>query len=116
MNDGAFHLRITLWESLVIQAFNSLGLKPPQRSVSVGSAQCTSNLVAQGSVSRGSRQHIPALQSAQCQTEDTSCEISGDGPPISVITLKGRTLSPAAQLFLDFTHRVITPLASQKQR
>ena len=37
-------------------------------------------------------------------------------PPISVITLKGRTLSPAAQLFLEFTRRVITPLASQKQR
>ena len=33
-------------------------------------------------------------------------------PPISVITLKDRTLSPAAQLFLDFTREVVRPLVS----
>ena len=34
--------------SLVIDAFQRIGLEPPRRSVSIGSAQCTSNLVAQG--------------------------------------------------------------------
>lgn len=100
--------------ALVIKAFNSLGLKPPQRSVSVGSALCTSNLVAQD-------HYLGVLGDIFLHFNPPSVRlkvlpISFPAPPISVITLKGRTLSPAAQLFLDFTRRTITPLASQKQR
>jgi DNA-binding transcriptional LysR family regulator len=35
-------------------------------------------------------------------------------PPISVITLRDRTLSPSAQLFLDFTRGIVKPVASPK--
>ncbi len=34
--------------SMVLKAFRAKGLQPPQRSVTVASAQCTSNLVAKG--------------------------------------------------------------------
>jgi DNA-binding transcriptional LysR family regulator len=100
--------------ALVIEAFNSLGLDPPQRAVSVGSALCTSNIVARG-------QYLGVLGSMFLHFNPPSVRIKVlpidfpvAAPPISVITLKGRTLSPAAQLFLDFTRGIVKPVASPK--
>jgi DNA-binding transcriptional LysR family regulator len=102
--------------ALVIEAFNSLGLKPPQRGVSVGSAQCTSNLVAQDHYLGVLGDIFLHFNPPSVRLKVLPINFPVTAPPISVITLKGRTLSPAAQLFLDFTRRVIAPLASQKQR
>jgi hypothetical protein len=41
-------------------------------------------------------------------------KLAVSAPPISVITLKGRTLSPVAQLFLDFARKVVKPLVDEK--
>jgi DNA-binding transcriptional LysR family regulator len=102
--------------ALVIEAFNSLGLKPPQRGVSVGSALCTSNLVAQDHYLGVLGDIFLHFNPPSVRLKVLPINFPVTAPPISVITLKGRTLSPAAQLFLDFTRRVIAPLASQKQR
>ena len=99
---------------LVIEAFKSIGLDPPQRAVSVGSALCTSNIVARG-------QHLGVLGTMFLHFNPPSVRLKVlpinlpvTAPPISVITLKNRTLSPAAQLFLDFTREVVRPLVSAK--
>jgi DNA-binding transcriptional LysR family regulator len=102
--------------ALVIEAFSSLGLKPPQRGVSVGSALCTSNLVAQDHYLGVLGDIFLHFNPPSVRLKVLPISFPVTAPPISVITLKGRTLSPAAQLFLDFTRRVITPLASPKQR
>jgi DNA-binding transcriptional LysR family regulator len=100
--------------ALVNEAFNSIGLDPPQRAVSVGSALCTSNIVARG-------QHLGVLGSMFLHFNPLSVRLKVlpvnfpvAAPPISVITLKDRTLSPAAQLFLDFTREIVKPVASPK--
>ena len=100
--------------ALIIDAFGRIGLEPPQRSVTVGSAQCTSNLVAQG-------QYLGVLGSMFLHFNPPSVrlkvlpvELPVAAPPISVITLKGRTLSPVAQLFLEFARKVVRPLADRK--
>jgi DNA-binding transcriptional LysR family regulator len=100
--------------SLVIDAFRRIGLEPPRRSVSIGSAQCTSNLVAQG-------QYLGVLGSMFLHFNPPSvrlkvlpAKLAVSAPPISVITLKGRTLSPVAQLFLDFARMVVKPLVDEK--
>ena len=100
--------------ALVIEAFRSVGLNPPTRSVSVRSALCTSNIVARG-------HHLGILGNIFLHFNPPSVRLKVlpidfpvAAPPISVIKLKGRTLSPAAQLFLDFARQIITPLANRK--
>src|SRR5882757_4086007 len=100
--------------ALVIEAFNSIGLAPPKRAVSVGSALCTSNIVARG-------HHLGVLGSMFLHFNPPSVRlkvlpihIPVAAPPISVITVKGRTLSPAAKLFLDFTRGIVKPVTSAK--
>jgi len=100
--------------SLVIDAFQRIGLEPPRRSVSIGSAQCTSNLVAQG-------QYLGVLGSLFLHFNPPSvrlkvlpAKLAVSAPPIGIITLKGRTLSPVAQLFLDFARKVAKPLAHER--
>jgi DNA-binding transcriptional LysR family regulator len=100
--------------ALVIKAFGSIGLDPPERSVSVGSAQCTSHLVARG-------QYLGVLGSLFLHFNPPSVRLKAlpvefpvTAPPISFITLKGRTLSPVAQLFLDFAREIIKPLTAGK--
>ena len=100
--------------ALVIEAFRSVGLDPPARSVSVRSALCTSNIVARG-------HHLGILGNLFLHFNPPSVRLKVlpidfplEAPPISVIKLKGRTLSPAAQLFLDFARRIIAPLANRE--
>ena len=97
--------------ALVIKAFQRIGSNPPARSVTVGSAQCTSSLVASG-------QYLGVLGSMFLHFRPPSVrlkvlpvELSIAAPPISVITLKNRTLSPVAQLFLDFAREVTKSVA-----
>jgi DNA-binding transcriptional LysR family regulator len=100
--------------ALIIEAFSRIGLKPPQRSVTVGSAQCTSNLVAKGQYLGVHGRLFLHFIPPSVRLKVLPVEFPVAAPPISVITLKGRTLSPVARLFLDFARQVIKPLAREK--
>jgi DNA-binding transcriptional LysR family regulator len=100
--------------ALVIEAFQRAGLKPPTRSVTVGSAQCTSNLVAKG-------QYLGVLGSMFLHFRPPSVrlkvlpvDIPVAASPISVVTLKDRTLSPVAQLFIGFAREITKSLMQAK--
>lgn len=99
--------------SLVAQAFRKSGLEPPKRSVTVASAQCTSNVVAQC-------QFLGVLGSMFLRFNPPSVRLKvlAELPiPISshsVVTLKDRTLSPIAQLFIDCARKVIKPMAERE--
>jgi DNA-binding transcriptional LysR family regulator len=96
--------------ALVIEAFRRNGLEPPRRSVTVGSAQCTSNLLAKG-------RFIGVLGSMFLRFNPPSVrlKILAELPiPVSsssIVTLKDRTQSPVAQLFIDCAREVTKPLA-----
>jgi len=96
---------------LVVEAFHRCGLKPPRRSATAGSAQVESNLVAKGhflGVLGTVNLHFnPARDSLKV----LPVEIPGPLAPLSVVTLKGRTLSPAAQLLIDRLRDATKPLA-----
>lgn len=97
--------------SLVIDAFRRNGLEPPHRTVTVGSAQCTSNLIAKG-------EFIGVLGSMFLRFSPPSvrlkvlAELPIQATSSSIVTLKGRTLSPVAQLFIDCAREVTKPLAT----
>ena len=100
--------------SLVVQAFNRIGLEPPRRSVSVGSALCTSNLVARGQYLGVLGTMFLHFNPPSVQLKVLPAKLAVSAPPISIIRLKDRTLSPVAQLFVDFARKVVQPLAREK--
>jgi DNA-binding transcriptional LysR family regulator len=100
--------------SLVIEGFRRNGLEPPQRSVTVGSAQCTSNLVAKGQFLGVHGSMFLHFNPPSVRLKVLPVELSIPISPTSVVTLKDRTLSPVAQLFIDFAREVTKPLADKK--
>jgi DNA-binding transcriptional LysR family regulator len=100
--------------SLVIEAFRSSGLEPPRRSVTVPSALCTSNLVAKGQYLGVHGSVFLRFNPPSVRLKVLPVELPLPTSPISIITLKGRTLSPVAQLFIDCAREVTEPLAQGK--
>jgi len=95
---------------LVIEAFHRCGLKPPRRSATVSAAQINSNLVAKGhflGVLGTVYLHFnPARDSLKVLPVEIPIPLM-----VSIVTLKGRTLSPVAQLFIDCLRETTKPLA-----
>lgn len=92
--------------ALVVKAFDQLGLAPPERTVTVASAQCTSNLVARG-------QYLGVLGSLFLRFNPPSVRLKAlpvtfpvAAPPINIVTLKHRALSPVADMFVAFVREV----------
>jgi len=96
---------------LIVEAFQRYGLRPPRRSATVGSPQLVSNLVAKGhflGVHGTVNLHFsPARDSLKV----LPVKIPGPLAPLSIVTLKGRTLSPAAQLVIERVSEATKPLA-----
>ena len=93
--------------SALIEGFRRCGLEPPQSIVTVASAQFTSNLVAKGQflgvLSTGLLGFNPPSVPLKVLAVDLQIPAWS---PISIITLKNRTLSPVAQLFIDSAREV----------
>ena len=84
----------------VAEAFRRAGLEPPRRSVTVTSAQFVSSLVAKGQFlgihgTMYLRFH-PAISLLKALPVKLPVAL-----PVSVITLKNRTLSPLAHVFIE---------------
>jgi DNA-binding transcriptional LysR family regulator len=94
-------------QSALIDGFRRCGLEPPQSIVTVTSAQFTTNLVAKGQflgvLSTGLLDFNPPSVPLKVLAVDLQIR---DWSPISIITLKNRTLSPVAQLFIDSAREV----------
>jgi hypothetical protein len=80
----------------------------------VGSAQCTSNLVAKGQFLGVHGSMFLHFNPPSVRLKVLPVELSIPISPTSVVTLKDRTLSPVAQLFIDFAREVTKPLADKK--
>lgn len=91
---------------LVVKAFDQIGLAPPARSVTVASAQCTSDLVARG-------EYLGVLGSMFLRFNPPSVRLKAlpvafpvAAPPINIVTVKHRALSPAAKMFAEFVSKI----------
>jgi DNA-binding transcriptional LysR family regulator len=100
--------------SLVIEAFRRSGLEPPQRSVTVGSAQCTSNLVAKGYFLGVHGSMFLRFNPPSVPLRVLPVELPIPTSSTSVVSLRDRTLSPIAQLFIDSALEITQSLADEK--
>jgi DNA-binding transcriptional LysR family regulator len=97
--------------SLAADAFRAAGVEFPRRGVATGTIILHCALLASGPFlglfPTAMLRFCPSLPPLKVLPVDL-----GIRPwPIGIMTLKHRTLSPAAQLFIDHTRRVVRPLA-----
>jgi DNA-binding transcriptional LysR family regulator len=94
------------------EAFRSNGLEPPRSQVVTFSIPLCHHLLATG---RFLTMHpvVMARLGKYLPLKRVSVDFSGIPRPIGVMTLKHRTLSPLAQLFIDCAREMAKPLAKR---
>lgn len=99
--------------SRLADAFRAKGLDVPRRVVSSNSIQLFTALLATGRFFGMLSGSMLRLSGQRLGLKAVPVDLSIRSGPVGVITLKSRTLSPVAQLFIDGTREVAKPLARQ---
>jgi DNA-binding transcriptional LysR family regulator len=98
--------------AMVLKAFRAEGLAPPPTSVLVSSAQHTSNLVAKG-LFLGVHGLLFLHFVPSSIRLKVLCEVPDAASAISVVSLKGRSLTPPAEMFVNHTQEVVNQLTKE---
>jgi DNA-binding transcriptional LysR family regulator len=101
--------------SALVEAFRANGLEAPRATVTTGSVSLRSTLLATGrflTVLQESQLHFPTRHPS---LKVLPIDLSATRRPTRIITLKGRTLSPVARLFIECAREVAKPLAKRKR-
>jgi len=100
--------------SLTAEAFRASGLPPPRINVVAFSIPLLNALLATGrflSVLPGS---LLRFSAKRMSLKVLPIEMPVHSGPVGIVTLKNRTLSPVAQLFIECAREVAKPLARRK--
>jgi DNA-binding transcriptional LysR family regulator len=100
--------------SIMAQVFRASGVEPPRATVFTHSLSLRNKLLATGRFLSSLPRFSLALPRGPAPIKALRVELPGTRRPMGVITLKGRTLSPLAQLFLDGLRGVVKPLRNAK--
>jgi DNA-binding transcriptional LysR family regulator len=95
--------------SIMAQAFRAGGVEPPQATVFTHSLNLRNRLLATGRFLSSLPRFSLTSPTRPASIKALPVELPGTRRPLGIITLKGRTLSPLAQLFLDRLRAVIKP-------
>jgi DNA-binding transcriptional LysR family regulator len=109
--DEPWCLNIGHLEANIISAFHAKGLEAPRQIVRTNSNQLKHALVASGqflSVTSASRLR---LSGKRLGLRPLKADIAIPPSRVGLVTLKERTISPAAQLFIDGARKVTRPFA-----
>lgn len=94
----------------VAQAFRASGLEPPRATVFTLSINIHSRLLATGRYLAALPNFSLRLLDACPSLKALPVELPRTARPVGIITLRNRTLSPLAQLFLDRVRSIVKPL------
>jgi DNA-binding transcriptional LysR family regulator len=103
-------------ESVVAKAFRARGLDYPRATVVTESSEVRNSLLASGrfvTIFPASALRFPIRRS---ELKALPVELPMARLPNGIVTLKNRTLSPIAQLFIDCARELAKPLAKGKRR
>jgi DNA-binding transcriptional LysR family regulator len=106
----------TVLDSLVIEAFRASGLKAPRAAVYAEAINLRTRLAATGpflAVVPASMMRIPGQHSS---IKMLPVELPATHRKIGIITLKNRTLSPLARLFIECAREIAKPFAKTRTR
>jgi len=97
---------------LVQEAFRDAGLTPPEPAVSTHSIPVQVNMIASGrhiGILPGSMLHFSAKRFG---LKALRVKLAHRPSPVAIITLRNRTLSPLADLFIKYARELSKPLAA----
>ena len=97
--------------SLIAEAFRSQGLDVPRHTVVSSSIQLFNALLATGRFLSVLSDSTLRLSGKRLSLKALPVEFSIRPGPVGIVTLKDRTVGPAAQLFIDHARKVAKPLA-----
>ena len=100
--------------ALIAEAFRSSGLEPPRATVFTQSINVRTRLLATGRFLTTFSRLSLDLPGRNPALKALPVEIPNMRRPIGIITLKNRTLSPLAELFIKTTRAVAKPLAKAR--
>ena len=103
----------SFWLSL-IKAFCANGLTPPRATVTTSSGHVRSSFLATGRFLSVRPRSVLWFQGDQPSLKALPVKLPTTHRPIAIVTLKNRTLSPVAQLFIDTARELGKPLAKSK--
>src|SRR5262249_19150978 len=103
-------------EADVIAAFHAKGLAAPKQVVMTNSNQLKHALVAAGDFLSATSASRLRLSKKRLGLRPLKTDLAIPSTHIGLVTLTGRMLSPAAQLFIDGARRVTRPFANKNNR
>ena len=104
----------TPFDSLVIEAFRSNGVEPPRATIYADADSLRLRLAAGGRFLAIVRASIIRFPAKPANIKMLPVELPTTRRQIGIITLKHRTLSPLAQLFIDCAREIARPLAKSR--
>jgi DNA-binding transcriptional LysR family regulator len=104
----------TTFDSLIVAAFRARGLDPPRATVSSDAPSMRVQLAASGRFLAAVPSHVLRFPAKHFSIKLLPVELCTTQQQTGIITLKNRTLSPLAQLFIECAREVARPLVKGK--
>lgn len=101
--------------SFAIDAFRTSGLSHPRTTVVVASPEVRISLVAAGRFLTIFPMSLLRFSIRRPELKVLHLELPNARVPVGIVTLKNRTLSPVARLFIDTAREVAKPLVRRKR-
>jgi DNA-binding transcriptional LysR family regulator len=101
--------------SIIVDAFRSCGLSAPQPVV-VASSQMRTALLANGRFVTAIANAMLQIGALRASIRALPVNLPGPYRNVAIVTLKGRSLSPVAQLFIECAREVAKPLVLGQKR
>ncbi len=101
--------------SIAMEAFNAAGLGQPRTTVVAGSPQVQMKLLATGRFLTFFPTSTIRFSGQSPELRVLPVELPMTYIPNGIVTLKNRTLSPVAQLFIETAREIAKPLAKKKR-
>jgi DNA-binding transcriptional LysR family regulator len=102
------------FDSLVVEAFRVSGLKPPRPTVYTHAVNMRISLAATGPFLAVVPAAIMSIPDKYPSIRMLAVELPTTHRQVGIATLKNRTLSPLAKIFLECAREAATPLAKRK--
>jgi DNA-binding transcriptional LysR family regulator len=100
----------TVFDALVVEAFRAAGLEPPRATVYAEAINMRTRLAATGSFLAVVPASMLRFYTKHASIKLLPVELPMTQRSIGIVTLKNRTLSPLAQLFIKTAREVAKPL------
>ena len=100
---------------VLTEVFRSMGLALPRPAMVTATSVARIALVAQGHFLSMTSESVLRFGGWERAIKVLPIDLAASGP-VGIITLKNRTLTPAAQLFIDCAREVAKPLALTRRR